>query len=212
MTVIADTLETFPQCPTYGFSVDPFILVKIIAREGGFERTDRKWAHPLRKFTGVPIGNKPQADIEQILYFWLAVGGTAGEFRFKDYTDYKSCLLDDQIASTDQPLVEIDESPGGYQMVKQYTYGALTYERTIYRPIGSTVLVANELGVAQDSSTWSVDEATGIVQTLEGFSGVPTTWGGEFEVLCRFDGPFIPEVSDKDIQRADVSICEKREE
>lgn len=209
--LVADTIETFPQCPTYGFSVDPFILVKIIEREGGYESSDRKWAHPRRRFDGVPIGDKPQADIERILYFWLAVGGTDGEFRFKDYTDFKSCLLDDDVTPVDQPLVFVDDSPSGYQLIKQYTFGSLTYERTIRRPRGSTIRVANETGTEQVASRWTLNESTGILTTLGGFVGTPTTWGGEFDVLCRFSGPFIPEISNKQIQRADVHICEKRE-
>jgi len=210
--ITPDTTETFPICPTYGFSVDPMFLVKIVEREGGRENVDRKWAHPLRHYTGVPIGDKPQADIERILHFWLCVGGTTESFRFKDWTDYKSCLLDDVVAATDQPLVyEADVSPAGYTLVKQYVYGSRIYERTIRRPVGSTIVVANELGVAQDPSTWTLDEATGILQPNGGFSGTPTTWGGEFDVLCRFDGPFVPEISNKKIQRADVTLREKRE-
>ena len=209
--ITADTLERFPQCPAYGFSVDPNILVKIIIREGGFERTDRKWAHPLRKFIGIPLGDRAQADIERILYFWLTVGGTSGDFRFKDYTDYKSCLLDETISATDQPLIEIDDTAGGYQLIKQYTFGSLTYERPIYRPRGETLVVANELGAQQSSANWTIDEATGVLQPEVGFVGTPTSWGGEFDVRCRFDGSFIPEISNWKIQRADVSICEKRE-
>jgi uncharacterized protein (TIGR02217 family) len=209
--IVADTLETFPTCPTYGFSVDPFILVKIIEREGGYESVDRKWAHPRRRFDGVPIGDKPQADVERILYFYLAVGGMAGEFRFKDWTDFKSCLLDEEPEPTDQPLVYVPDSPAGYQLLKQYTFGSLTYERTIRRPIGDTIRVANEVGAEQAADRWSLDEATGILTPLGGFVGTPTFWGGEFDVFARFAGPFIPEISNREIQRADVHICEKRE-
>lgn len=206
-----DSLVRFPACPTYGFSVDPMFLVKIIAREGGFESSDRKWAHPLRKFDGVPIGDKPQADIEQILYFWLTMGGIHGEFRFKDYTDFKSSLIDVAPSATDQPLIFVADSPGGYQLVKQYNFGSLIYERTIRRPIASTILVANESGVPQVETRWDLDESTGLLTPLGGFSGTPTTWGGEFDVLARFAGPFIPEISNKKIQRADVHVVEKRE-
>lgn len=211
--IIPDTVETFPACPTYGFTADPFILVKIIEREGGFERVDRRWAHPRRRYTGIPIGDKPQRDIEQILYFWLAIGGCSEYFRFKDWTDYKSCLLDDQISPLDQPIQDNGDSDIGsaFQLVKVYTFGSRSYTRTIYRPKGSTIRIANQDGEEQDPSTWVLDESTGIVTPASGFDGVPTTWGGEFDVLCRFDGPFIPEVSNKNIQRADVSLVEKRE-
>lgn len=209
--ITADPLPTFPHCPTYGFAVDPTILVKIVAREGGFESVTRKWAHPLRRFNGVPIGDSPEEDVERILYFWLAMGGTAGIFRFKDWTDYKSCLLADQPAAIDQPLVVNADSPGGYQLLKQYVFGSLTYERPITRPIGETILIANEVGAVQPGSSYTLDAATGLLAINGGFTGTPTSWGGEFDVRARFDGAFVPQISNFKIQRADVSIIEKRE-
>lgn len=211
MTLQADDLPTFPTCPTYGFTVDPVFLVKIVQREGGYERVDRKWEQALRKYDGMPTGDQPQADIEELLYFWLAIGGMAGTFRFKDWTDYKSCRLGETISATDQPFSFESGSPGGYRLIKRYTYGSLTHDRTIYRPVGSTIRVANESGVEQSPSTWLLQESTGLLQTLPGFSGTPAAWGGEFDVWCRFNSPFVPQISNHEIQSATVSIIEKRE-
>ena len=209
MTITPDDAPVFPTCPAYGFTVDPFFLVKIIGREGGFELVDRKWQHPRRTFEGVPFGDRAQADIEEILYFWLAVGGMAGAFRFKDFTDFKSCRLDEQISETDQPLQPLDTSPVTYQLTKQYTRGGLTYTRIIRRPVGSTVVVANEVGAIQ--TDWSLDESTGIITKGGTFSGVPTVAGFEFDVWCRFASDFAPVISNQEIQSAEVSIIEKRE-
>lgn len=211
MTIQVDDAVTFPACPTYGFTVDPSILVKIVSREGGFERLDRKWQHPRRRFDGVPVGDRPQADVEEILYFWLAVGGISTYFRFKDWTDYKSCLLDDDVAPTDQPFSFEAGSPGGYRLVKRYTIGPYTYDRPIYRPIGDTIRVSNQSGTEQDSSRWILQESTGLLQPLGTFVGEPTGWGGEFDVMVRFNAPFIPEISNFKIQKANVSLIEKRE-
>jgi uncharacterized protein (TIGR02217 family) len=211
MTIQVDDAVTFPACPTYGFSVDPTILVKIVGREGGFERLNRKWSHPRRKYDGVPVGEKPQADIEEILYFWLAIGGMSTYFRFKDWTDYKSCVLDDEPTFTDQAFIFESGSPGGYRLSKRYTIGPYTYDRPIYRPIGSTIRVCNESGVEQDSSKWILQESTGLLQPLGTFTGSPTAWGGEFDVMVRFNAPFIPEISNFKIQTASVSLIEKRE-
>lgn len=210
--ITEDPLETFPACPTYGFSVDPWIEVKNTMRAGGYVTSDRKWQHPLRRFTGVPTGNRPQADIEAILYFWLCVGGLAGRFRFKDWTDYKSALLDNDVTPTDQPIELISGSPSGFQLVKRYVHGALAYTRTVTRPLGSTLRVANELGAEQASTRWTIDEVTGILYPEPTFVGTPTSWGGEFDVYARFDGPFIPEISNHKIQNASCSICETREQ
>jgi uncharacterized protein (TIGR02217 family) len=209
-TIIADTTPSFPVCPAYGFRADPFFLVKIIAREGGFELLDRKWELPRRQFDGVPIGDRAQEDIEDILYFWLAVGGMAGEFRFRDYTDYKSCRLGESVTATDQPLVELDVSPVAYQLTKLYSVGALTHSRPIRRPTGTTVRVANEVGAEQ--SDWTLDEATGVITPGPTFAGVPTAAGFEFDVLCRFNDSFTPQIVNLEIQSAEVSLIERRDE
>ena len=209
MTVTADTTPRFPICPAYGFTVDPFLLVKIIAREGGYETVDRKWSHFRRTFEGVPLGDRAQEDVEGILYFWLAVGGMSGAFRFKDYTDFKSTTLGDAISATDQPLVALGTSPETYQLTKVYTHGALSYSRPITRPVGATVAIANEVGAVQ--TDWTLDEATGIVTPGGGFVGTPTAAGFEFDVLCRFAANFTPQIVQLEIQNASVSLIEKRE-
>lgn len=208
-TITPDTTPRFPTCPAYGFNADPFILVKIIARDGGYELVDRKWSQARRQFDGTPLGDRAQEDIEEVLYFWLAVGGMAGRFRFKDFTDYKSSRLGDDISAIDQPLLELDTSPVTYQLVKQYTVGALTHTRPIRRPIGASVLIANEVGAEQ--SDWTLDESTGIITPGGGFAGVPTAAGFEFEVLCRFNDSFAPAIVNHEIQSAEVSLIEIRE-
>lgn len=208
-TIVTDETPTFPLCPGYGFNVDPYILVKIIEREGGFERTDRKWSQPRRQFNGVPLADATLGDVESILYFWLAVGGMAGSFRFRDYTDYKSCRTYETPAAADQPIIVNDDSPGGFRLVKQYTVGALTHVRPIFRPRGDSIEIYNEVNVAQ--SDWTLDESTGLLQVGGGFAGVPTSWSGEFDVFCRFNASFAPTITNKQILSADVSVIEKRE-
>lgn len=209
MIIIDDDTPVFPKCPGYGFSVDPFILCKIVEREGGFERVDRKWNQARREYDGVPIPDNALGDIEEILYFWLAVGGMAGLFRFLDRVDYKSCRTYETPTAIDQPVLFRADSPSGYQLLKQYTVGSLTHVRTIRRPIASSLMVANELGVAQ--SDFTVYESTGLIVPGGGFAGTPTTWGGQFHVWCRFKESFRPQIVNKEILSADVSIIEKRE-
>lgn len=208
-TITADTTPVFPTCPAYGFRADPFFLVKIIAREGGYELVDRKWSQARRQYDGTPLGDRAQEDIEDILYFWLAIGGMAGRFRFKDYTDYKSSRLGGDVSAIDQPLLALDTSPVSYQLAKQYIVGAFTHTRPIRRPRAGTVLVANEVGAAQ--TDYSLDESTGILTPGGGFAGVPTAAGFEFDVLCRFNDSFTPSIVNHEIQNAEVSIIEIRE-
>lgn len=199
MTITADPMPIFPTCPAFGFTVQPDILVKIISRESGFERRDRKWQLARRTYVSVPIGPRLQADIEQMYYFWLALGGTANTFRFKDFVDYKSCILDATPSALDQSLAVL--AGPTYQLQKTYTFGAFSMVRPITRPIGSTILLANTLGAVSNPSTWTLDEATGIVTPGGGFVGTPGAWGGEFHVPCRWQAPPQIETSDYEIQQ-----------
>lgn len=214
MTVTASLLPVFPECPTYGFSSTPDYLVKIVTREGGFETRDRKWEEPLHAYEGVPMGNRPQADIERILKFYHAVGATAYKFRFKDWIDYMSCDLDDEPSALDQPLTLVSGSPGGYQLLKRYaTEDVAGYEtyRTIRKPLGTSIRIANQAGVEQSSSTFNVEEDTGLINVLPGFSGTPATWGGEFYVPCRFAAPIKPTIVNRKIISLECYISEIRE-
>jgi uncharacterized protein (TIGR02217 family) len=208
--ITADTSPIFPACPTFGFTAEPEYLVKITAREGGYERIDRKWSRPLIKFTGVPLGDQPQREIEAVLTFWHAMGGFSTPFRFKDWTDYKSCALDATPAATDQPIVATTDSPPKLRLVKQYVVGTVIQQREILRPLGASILIANETGAVQPSSAWTLDESTGLLTVGGGFAGVPTAWGGEFFCWVRFNAQLNPAISNNLIQNVTVQLVEKR--
>lgn len=211
--ITADTIPVFPTCPAYGFSVTPLLLVKKTSLESGRKRRDRKWEQGLRRYEGMPVGEKPQGDIEAILNFFWSIGGESVVFRLKDWTDYKSCALDDSVTPLDQPFVERDESPAGFQLVKVYQepVSGLSMVRRVSRPVGSTVRVANELGAEQAASRWTLDEGTGILVPGGSFAGTPASWGGEFDVPVAFDGSPQIEITNKRIQSASVTIEEDRD-
>jgi len=210
--ITPSTLPLFPGCPTFGFTSRAQYLVKKIEREGGFERRDLKWREPLHYYEGVPIGKKPQADIESVLRFWHALTGEFVRFRFKDWVDYKSCALDATPGPTDQPIQALTGSPGAYKLSKQYVEGLFATVRTNILPKGDTIRIANESGVEQASSTWTIEEDTGYLTTTGGFSGTPTTWGGEFYVPVRFDTDPQFEIVSHKVQSVTVTLRELRPE
>jgi uncharacterized protein (TIGR02217 family) len=192
-TIIPDVSPIFPNCPSFGYVAEPNYLVKITAREGGFERRQRVWARPLTNITASPTGDQPNRDIELVRNFWHAMGGLSSAFRATDWTDYKSCFLDETPAATDMPLVASGDSPSSFRLVKQYVVGSIIQEREILKPNGATILIANEVGAAQ--TDWTLDESTGLVTIGGGFSGTPTSWGGEFYLWCRFNAQLNPTIS-----------------
>lgn len=203
----------FPQCPTYGFTKRADYSVTVIERASGVRTVNRNWYYPLHTFSAVPTGDQPQDDIHRVQRFWHAVGGQAGKFLFKDWTDYKSSVnLSDDVTATDQPLVQVTGSPSGYQLVKVYEDDEFNFQqqRIIQKPKPGSIRIANELGVEQDASTFNVDTVTGVVTALVGFVGTPTFWGGEFYVPVMFES--VPEIvmTDYQIQSTTFSLRELR--
>lgn len=209
--IIEDTIAVFPECPTFGMTGGPRYDVRIIPREGGRERRNARWRYPLHRYTSEPMGNREEEVIQTVLDFYHAMGGRELNFRYRDYRDYKSCRTHATITATDAPLQATDDSPVGYQLVKRYGSGAYTRDRIITRPTGSTIRIANHLGVEQSAALWTIDESTGILTVEPGFSGTPTTWGGEFDVFCRFDCDLDIELAERSISNATLAIAEDRE-
>jgi uncharacterized protein (TIGR02217 family) len=179
----------FPGCPSFGYVSSPKYSTTISALASGREFRNRNWARPLCSIE-VTVGPRREAEIQELLEFWHAVGGQELAFRFKDYADFKSCRVNEDVSEIDQPFEVVTGSPSGYQLIKQYVAGVRTQIRYISKPVEGTIVVANTLGDIQDSSRWSIDYTTGILQTLPGFVGTPGSWGGEFDVPVRFDSEF----------------------
>jgi uncharacterized protein (TIGR02217 family) len=210
--ITPSTRALFPRCQTFGFTSRPEYLVNVTERIGGHERRDLKWQYPLHYYDGAPMGRKRQAEIEAVRDFYHAMRARFTRFRFKDWADYKSGPLDDDPTALDQPIQLTAGSPGGYQLSKQYTVDAFTTLRLIQHPKGDTIRIANQAGIEQDASTWTIDEDTGYLTTTGGFSGTPTTWGGEFYVPCRFDAPIEVEIVSHKVFSCSVTLKELRPE
>ena len=204
-------LETprFPGCPSFGYVVNPRYSTTVTTLASGREFRNRNWARPLIEVE-VTVGPRRQEEIEELLEFWHAVGGQELGFRFKDESDYKSCRLGDDPSADDQPFLLIVGSPGGYQLVKQYTFGSRTQLRYISKPVQGTISVANDSGVVQAPATWSIDYATGLLETRVGFVGTPASWGGEFDVPMRFNSEFPIQLMDHEIQSVTFTLLELR--
>jgi uncharacterized protein (TIGR02217 family) len=203
----------FPECPSFGFTSRPDYSVTIVERASGMRSVNRNWYYPLHTYSAVPIGERAQEDIHRVLKFWHAIGGQAGRFLFFDYVDYKSSvLIDDDPLPTDQPLVEVTDSPGGWQLFKLYEDDATLYQqlRIIQKPIPGTVRIANSVGAEQPTGTWTLDEDTGILTPGVGFSGTPATWGGEFYTPVMFETAPEFAVTNRRIQQTSFALRELR--
>lgn len=209
--ITADPAPVFPLCPTFGFGVTPNLLVKIVAREGGYERRNRIWRNFLSAYDTTNLGDQRQEDIEQVIDFYKAVGASENSFRFKDWTDFKSCKLNQEPEELDQPIISSGDSPASFRLVKQWIAGPFAQQRIIQRPIGATILIANQDGDLQSAADWTLDEATGLLSIGGGFSGTPSTWGGEFDYWVRFASAINPVFSNHKIISLTVQLQETRQ-
>lgn len=184
-------LETprFPVDISYGSTFSTRRNTSVVSTQSGHEWRNRNWS-ASRKQYDIGYGTRSQAQAYAVIEFFEAVGGRADAFRFKDWSDYKSLGPDDTPANDDQNFGTGDGSTVAFQLTKTYTKGALSFSRTITKPVSGTILIAVN-AVAQTEgggNDYTIDYTTGIVT----FNSAPTsghaiTWGGEFDVPVRFD-------------------------
>lgn len=202
----------FPACPSIGSYVsNPKYSTTISSLASGREFRNRNWARPLHEYE-ITVGPRREDEIQELLEFWHAVGGQELGFRFKDEADYKSCRINEDIEELDQPFVNIVGSPGGYQLIKQYTFGSRTQVRYISKPVEGTIVVANNVGAIQASSTYAIDYTTGLLETRMGFVGTPASWGGEFDTPVRFNSEFPIALVDHRIESVQFTLLELRQQ
>jgi uncharacterized protein (TIGR02217 family) len=181
--------QRFPGCPSWGFQFRPRFKNEIVANAGGDEFPFRHWTFPLHDCQ-VTVGPRRDDEIDELLDFFFATGGSYYGFRVKNYGDFKSCRPSQTPAGDDQPTVAL----GGdeFQMVKRYTVGAVTQDRHILKPVAGSVIVFDN---GSPASSYTVDTTTGIIDFSVAPAG-PVTWGGEFDLPMRFEGEFPIQIID----------------
>lgn len=159
---MATFLETprFPTNINYGVVGGPKYKTHIIEKNSGWENANIIWPQGRHEYD-VVYAVKDQATIETLLAFFHAVKGRGTGFRFKDFTDYKSCGVNNTPSFIDQPLVGVTNGINrNFQLTKTYVTGANSTSRTIKKPVAGTVIVAvNSL----QKTSFSLNTTTGIV-------------------------------------------------
>lgn len=180
-------LETprFPDCISYGSAGGPEYSTSIIVLGSGQEKRNQNWALP-RHYFDVAYGVKRQSDMEDLIDFFNAVKGPANGFRFKNFLDMSSGHTDEATSFTDQTIGTGDGSTTTFQLVKNYTQGAITQTNNITKPVSGTVTIG--LNGVQQMAGFTVDTTTGIV-TFSGApgGGVTITAGYEYDLPVRFE-------------------------
>ncbi len=177
----------FPANLSFGSAGGPERRTEIVTLANGFEERNTPWAHSRRRYdAGVGLGSLN--DVETLIAFFEARAGQLHGFRWKDWSDYKSCPPLTTPTHEDQLVGIGDGETTVFQLQKTYVSGLQSYTRPIRKPVLGSVVVAIAADVKIEGLEFTVNPETGEVSfALPPDLGTRITAGFEFDVPVRFD-------------------------
>ncbi|PTW49895.1 MULTISPECIES: DUF2460 domain-containing protein [Rhodovulum] len=177
----------FPANLSFGSVGGPERRTEIVTLANGYEERNTPWEHARRRYdAGVAMSSLD--DVEQLVAFFEARRGQLYGFRWKDWSDYKSCRPSGEVGSGDQVIGIGDADTVQFQLRKTYASGGQSYVRPIAKPVAGTVTVAVDGRTLFAPVDFGVEASTGIVTLAEPPAmGAVVTAGFEFDVPVRFD-------------------------
>jgi uncharacterized protein (TIGR02217 family) len=177
----------FPAPLSVGSSGGPERRTEIVELRNGFEERNTPWAHSRRRYDA-GLGVRSLDDLAEVIAFFEARNGQLHGFRWKDWTDFKSCRPSETPGPFDQPIGAGDGSRREFLLTKRYGSGEAEYLRPIGKPVHGSALVGRGGVALAAGQEHSVDYTAGkvIFQTAPA-EGVIITAGFEFDVPVRFD-------------------------
>ena len=177
----------FPAAVSFGSSGGPERLTEVVTLANGHEERNAPWKHSRRRYDA-GVGVRSLDDIEELISFFEARSGRLYGFRWKDWSDYKSCLPSQAPTFRDQTIGVGDGETVTFGLSKTYRSGPHSYIRRVQKPVAGSVRVGVQGGELAETTEFTVDFDTGLVT----FVGPPEsdaeiTAGFEFDVPVRFD-------------------------
>ncbi|MCA0044706.1 DUF2460 domain-containing protein [Celeribacter litoreus] len=177
----------FPANLSFGSVGGPERRTEVVTLANGFEERNTPWAHSRRRFDA-GMGMRSLDDIEALIAFFEARQGQLFGFRWKDWSDFKTCKPSGTVGFRDQHIAMGDGEATVFQLTKTYTSGAISYVRPIKKPVFATVKVGIGNQQVSQSIDWEIDTETGLLTFYEPpTDGAQITAGFEFDVPVRFD-------------------------
>ncbi len=177
----------FPANLSFGSVGGPERRTEIVTLASGFEERNTPWSHSRRRYDA-GLAMRSLDDLETLLAFFEARQGQLHAFRWKDWSDFKSCLRSGAPAWDDQLLGTGDGATTSFHLCKQYASGPHGYSRPISKPVAGSVLVGVAGSQMAAGPDYTVDPTTGIISfTAPPGVGQVVTAGFEFDVPVRFD-------------------------
>lgn len=177
----------FPANVSFGSVGGPERLTEIVTLANGFEERNTPWEHSRRRYDA-GLGLRSLDDMDALLAFFEARRGQLHAFRWKDWSDYKSCPPSTTVTPLDQRIGVGDGVTLQFALSKLYRSGDQTYSRPIVKPVLGTVYVAIANDPKVEGVEFSVDVNAGIITfTVAPDIGAIVSAGFEFDVPARFD-------------------------
>lgn len=177
----------FPASLSFGSVGGPERRTDIVTLANGFEERNTPWAHARRRYDA-GFGLRSLDDVEALISFFEARQGQLIGFRWKDWSDYKTCVPSAEVSASDQLIAVGDEVTDRFQLCKTYRSGANTYCRPVSKPVAGSVQAAIGGDVLREDIDFEIDYETGLMT----FGHPPdqdaeVRAGFEFDVPVRFD-------------------------
>jgi len=177
----------FPASLSFGAIGGPERRTEIVTMASGYEERNTPWSHALRRYDA-GMGLRSLDDLSAVTAFFEARAGQMHGFRWKDWSDHKSCLPSAAPAFGDQVIGTGDGQTRAFALTKAYQSGLQIYLRPIAKPVAGTVragIGGNEVFIGIN---YTVDHAAGTILFDEAPPvGAEITAGFEFDVPVRFD-------------------------
>lgn len=177
----------FPANLSFGSVGGPERMTEIVTLANGFEERNTPWADSRRRYDA-GFGMRSLEDVDALIAFFEARRGQLYGFRWKDWSDYRSCGSASDTSFDDQVVGTGDGQTTAFQLCKTYTSGGASYEREIRKPVLGTVTCGVAGDVKAEGVDFSVAFESGVLNFAEAPGpGATITAGFEFDVPVRFD-------------------------
>ncbi|MBU1281760.1 MAG: DUF2460 domain-containing protein [Alphaproteobacteria bacterium] len=177
----------FPANLSFGSVGGPERRTDVVTLANGFEERNTPWAHSRRRYDA-GLGMRSLDDIELLIAFFEARQGQLYGFRWKDWSDYKTCRASEAVGFQDQIVAYGDGETTQFQLNKSYQSGDAVYVRPVKKPVLGTVKAGVQGQELFEAIDWEVDTLTGIITfATPPAESAAVSAGYEFDVPVRFD-------------------------
>ena len=177
----------FPTDLSFGAVGGPERRTEIVALANGHEERNTPWAGSRRRWDA-GLGVRSLDDLHALVAFFEARKGQLHGFRWKDWSDFRSCPPTAAPSPLDQRIGTGDGIRTEFGLTKRYADLAGSYERPIRKPVAGTVRVAADGAARAEGADWTCDWESGVVSFASPpADGASVTAGFEFDVPVRFD-------------------------